>query len=207
MAKDTKIGSFRAPYNFVPLNKDVFSIKESISQDVPFQDGEDGVVRLEIKNLTPMLIGGVKNGNDVFTVSTRDDRYFIPATSLKGMIRSVLEIMSFGKMKQYDKDFFAFRDVANRDTSLGYSEKMDEVRSGWLCADGDGYILYPCRYDKIAISDVRRQFGCYIQGNDAFEKADCFHENNLGYYPDVAGMKLVCTGDINGKKHEYLFST
>lgn len=206
MAKDIKIGSFRAPYNFVPLNKDVFGSEGTISQDIPFLDGEDGVVRLEIKNLTPMLIGGTKDGNDVFSVRACDDRYFIPATSLKGMIRSVLEIMSFGKMKQYDKDFFAFRDVANRDKSLGYSEKMDDVRSGWLCAEGDTYKLYPCKYDKIAISDVKRQFRCYVQGNDAFKKADKFYENNLGYYPDVEGMKLVCTGDISGKMHEYLFS-
>lgn len=206
MAKDVKIGLFRAPYNFVPLNKYVCSSKETISQDIPFQDGEDGIIRLDIKNLTPLLIGGTKNSSDVFSVRACDDRYFIPATSLKGMIRSVLEIMSFGNMKQYDKDFFAFRDVANRDKSLGYLEKMGDVQSGWLCADGDVYMLYPCKYDKIEISAVKEKFKCYVQGNDAFKKADCFHENNLGYYPDIEGMKLVCTGDISGKMHEYLFS-
>ena len=206
MAKDIKIGSFRAPYNFVPLNKSVYCIEGAISQDIPFQDGEDGVVRLGIKNLTPMLIGGVKNSNDVFSVSTYDGLYFIPATSLKGMIRSVLEIMSFGKMKQYDKDFFAFRDVANRDKTLGYLEKMEDAQSGWLCTEGDTYKVYPCKYDKIEISEINRKFSCYEQGNDAFKKADNFHKANLGYYPNVDGKNLVCTGDIKGKKHEYLFS-
>ena len=43
-----------APFNFVPLNKEVFypDWAETISHDVPFEDGESGIIDIKISSGT-----------------------------------------------------------------------------------------------------------------------------------------------------------
>ena len=104
-----------SPYNFVPLNRRVYvpSWYNEVSQDIPFEDGEDGWIEVTWKNVSPLII---KEGSDKgdsgnkksvpFHVEEADGkrRYFIPGTSMKGMLRSTLEILSFGKMEQYQRE-------------------------------------------------------------------------------------------------------
>lgn len=100
----------KAPFNFVPLNDKVFfpDWAEQISHDIPFEDGESGTIELELTAMTPIF---VRNGHnrehaesfpkiETYTSFSKDadNNYFIPATSVKGMIRNVLEIISFGKI-------------------------------------------------------------------------------------------------------------
>ena len=104
----------KSPYNFVPLNSDVFipEWNNLVSQDIPFKDGEDGIIRFTMTNLTPIHISqGKKKDASHISVSCHIDeeggkRYFIPATSIKGMIRSVAEILSFSKLNIYNDDYF-----------------------------------------------------------------------------------------------------
>ena len=96
----------KAPYNFVPLSEHIFfpGWSEKISQDVPFKDEHSGFLNVTIKAETPIF---VRNGhqadvtdNDFSYVRVGSGRkYFIPGTTVKGCIRNVLEIMSFGKMQ------------------------------------------------------------------------------------------------------------
>jgi len=100
----------KAPFNFVPLNEKVFfpDWAPQISHDIPFEDGESGTIELELTATTPIFI---RNGHtreeaekfpkpENFTSFSKvtDGNYFIPGTSIKGMIRNVLEIISFGKI-------------------------------------------------------------------------------------------------------------
>ena len=99
----------KAPFNFVPLNNKVFfpDWASQISHDIPFEDGESGTIELELTAMTPIFVrnghtqkdADEKNENYTSFSKDTDGRYFIPATSIKGMIRNVLEIMSFGKMR------------------------------------------------------------------------------------------------------------
>ncbi len=99
-----------SPYLFVPLAKKVYfpDWADFVSMDVPFEDGISGTIDITIEAKTPIYIrnGGVhKKGveklNDPEYLSffkTPDGRYAIPGTSVKGMLRSVIEIASFGKI-------------------------------------------------------------------------------------------------------------
>jgi len=102
-----------SPYNFVPLPEDVFfpSWAEQISQDVPFCKGLDGTIKLTITARTPIFIRNGYSGDDKDNTfsHTPDGKYFIPATTVKSCIRSVLEIMSFGKMKPVTKEVKGYR--------------------------------------------------------------------------------------------------
>lgn len=95
----------KAPFNFVPLDANVFfpNWKDLISQDIPFKDSQSGVIRITIKAETPIFS---RNGHQQDTEDNEfsyynengKKQYFIPGSTIKGCIRSVLEIMSMGKM-------------------------------------------------------------------------------------------------------------
>lgn len=135
----------KAPFNFVPVSENVFfpDWASKISQDVPFEDGESGCIELKITAETPLF---VRNGhtkqdhkekNDRYkSFSTLDDRYFIPATSLKGSIRNVLEIISFSKMSLVSNDRYSLRDLHLKDDYLKYFQN-NEIHCGWMTKHND----------------------------------------------------------------------
>ena len=125
----------KSPYNFVPLSEEVYtpSWANLISQDVPFSDGVSGKIRLRITAETPIFIrNGQKQdkekdrNKDGQTAKqdadkkpqkfsqTPDGRFYIPATSIKGEVRNVLEIMSFGRMTVDERAKFADRKGKNK---------------------------------------------------------------------------------------------
>ena len=98
----------KSPYNFVPLNKQVYIPDwwDKVSHDIPFEDGIDGSIEVTWKNISPLFIRDASVGKGEFSMHIADQngtrRYFIPGASLKGMLRSVISILSFGKMEQYE---------------------------------------------------------------------------------------------------------
>ena len=113
--------TIRAPFNFVPLSSNVYFPEwaNQISQDIPFSDGMSGIIELKITAESPIF---VRNGHTKKDAEDKDEtyksfsktddgRYFIPATSIKGAIRNVLEIMSFSKMSHIDNKRFSIRDL------------------------------------------------------------------------------------------------
>ncbi len=137
-----KIGS--VPYNFVPLSSricDLDNIRDEkvrarVLYDVPFKDGLSGTIDFSINAFSPLFI---KDSDIQSSFSRHDGRYFIPASSLKGCIRSVLEIMSFSKMS---KDFVADSEFGFRDLNdYRYKNKMGKVLCGWMYyRDGKVYV-------------------------------------------------------------------
>ena len=217
-----------APYNFVPLNKYVYIPQwwNRITQDIPFQDGEDGIIELEISNLSPLFIRNGEAQNRKKNQSKNDDsfssfvqekdengllhkRYFIPAASLKGMLRSVMEVLSFGKMNQYNNDYFGYRNFDTKSPdNHSYIKHMETVQGGWLRMEKDNYLLTPCAEDirKISYVEIGLLFPHFNRVGDAQKKQESI-KNDTGLYPLVEGKyRLVCTGKIHNKKHEYLFT-
>lgn len=213
----------KAPYNFVPINHEVYipSWGKQISMDVPFSDGEDGLIEVELQNNTPLFI---RNGVGAsacdkeeysahITLPNGEKRYFLPGSSLKGMLRSVMEILAFARLKEdsYNDDFFGFRRFGGKNDPLQteYVKQMNEgVCCGWLRYDykRDEYLLDDCGiFDsntcRISIETLREVYPLYknVEDMNALDKNDV-----LGY-PEIDGRTLVCTGKMKGKKHEYLF--
>ncbi len=148
-----------APYNFVPVSNQVYkpSWTEQISQDLPFSDSESGTIKLKITARSPIFVrnGTTKQQQDDKTeawlsFSCNEGKYFIPGTSIKGSIRNVLEIMSFGKMfcpsvesqtpcRRVDDTRHSFRDLSPA-AKKDYLDKMkpSSIRCGWLHERLDG---------------------------------------------------------------------
>ena len=120
----------KSPFNFVPLNSQVFfpDWADEISQDIPFSDGVSGTIALSISADSPIYIRNgqlhkdekskdedkntdKKNENYDYSFShvstAKGKRYFIPGTSIKGEVRNILEIMSYGRMCVDERAQFA----------------------------------------------------------------------------------------------------
>lgn len=127
----------KAPYNFVPLENRAFypSWANHISQDIPFEDGVSGNIEYKITSETPIFVRNGytdrKNPDTKFS-QTPNGQYFIPGTSIKGEIRNVLEILSFGKMTQVQDARFGIRDLSNNPEGRFYRQKIQNVHCGWL---------------------------------------------------------------------------
>ena len=223
--------TIKAPYNFVPLSEKVFfpNWANQISQDIPFSDGEDGIIELSIKNLSPLFVrdGHEKEEPTEWSSHIRVDgqkRYFIPATTLKGCFRSVLEILSFSKMSRYNDDFFGYRSFTTQ-VSGAYGRKMRNDRNfgcGWLYISNGKYYIEVCKKGiaKIPHTKLKEFFPDFNVGED--HKTAEIKQLSIGTlanpYPDIdiscnsveyvkeGRYKVVCTGFMNGKKVEYLFS-
>ncbi|MBF0332795.1 MAG: TIGR03986 family CRISPR-associated RAMP protein [Alphaproteobacteria bacterium] len=160
-----------APYDFVPLDPFVFEPDwaERVSHDVPFADGHSGSLFLHIEALTPLFVGagqakpsGDRTGCTEKRAFTIGDRPAIPGTSLKGAIRNVLEIASFGRIGPMMDDIrLSLRDLHNpRDYVLKMTEKKEggyapKAKAGFLEIDDDGeWWLTPCDYSVVRQTDL-----------------------------------------------------
>ncbi len=169
-----------SPYNFVPLADKVFfpDWAGQVSMDAPFSDGISGHFDIKVTAKTPVYIrsGGVhpekhedrlKDAGYKSFFRTPDGKYAIPGTSLKGMLRAVVEIASFGKIiggksaPRVDDHRYAMRDLNNNSYREQFTENMDpKVKAAWLSADENGdWQLALCDFARPEQEDLERHFG------------------------------------------------
>jgi len=250
----------KSVYNFVPApeEKDVFKPDWAVqvNHDIPFSDGESGEIELTITAKTPIFIrnGHTKGDKDIFdkiksgdirtpnreqqnaydryiSFSNLNGKYFIPGTSIKGMIRNVLEIMSFSRMKQVGNDIFGFRNLKN--DKFNAEITRNKLRTGWLEKIDSNWVITECAIGRISIRDIERNYnvrfnaessanekyellrniqllnkfsknkdlGLTIRGN--FIKTGTLYDfNNSGNFEG----HLVFFGSIGNKKYEYIYT-
>lgn len=184
----------KLPYNFVPAptESEVYKPKwaNQVSHDIPFSDGESGEITLKITAETPIFI---RNGHAKDTEENEfshigqgaNKRYFIPATSIKGMLRNVLEIMSFSRMKQVDNDRYAFRDLTSGSEYMR-SYKSSDVQAGWLFEDFEGnWIIEECEnfalisHTELAKEPLKLPFRNLFLGTNPSDKSSKFKYSNI----------------------------
>lgn len=213
-----------APYNFVPLNEYVYIPEwaDTVSQDIPFADGEDGIIEVTWRNVSPLCIRDAgeadrTNGSDnsphySMHVKQPDGSrlYYLPGSSIRGMLRNTLNIMSFGKMTQYDNKYFGYRSFDTKKSNGNeYQELMKKASCGWLRYDkeADEYLLYPCkgRLEKKSVDEVRKKLPKYDEEKSAWRRNEIIGKNT---FPAVEkngqDYALFATGKMDGKKHELL---
>ncbi len=219
-----------APYNFVPLNKKVFypPWAEDISHDIPFSDGESGEIEITIEAKSPIFIRDGKNDEEFCNFINKDGakEFYIPGSSLKGAVRSVMEIMGFAKLNFFDDKRFSVRDMTDRKNLVGQSNGC-----GFLIKRENGYVIEDCGNPvTISFSEVKKATDVYTKHfKSASEKYNatngCLKQipieqqkkmmnirgrqipKQIAIYNPFSNEKatLVFTGDINNKKNEFVF--
>ena len=155
----------KSPYNFVPLNKRVFfpDWADQVSHDVPFSDGESGIIEVKIRAESPLYVRNGNTDKEDSSFSHSNGKYYIPGTSVKGMVRSVLEILSYGKMQQVDDRRFSWRDLKPSSTYLDHFTSginaRPLVKAGFVRKENGKYTLTPCEYARIEQCELDPDFG------------------------------------------------
>ncbi|QWY74026.1 TIGR03986 family CRISPR-associated RAMP protein [Ferrovum myxofaciens] len=155
-----------APYNFVPLANWVHIPEWStqVSHDWPFQDGVSGELSLTLTTHTPLLVGGQQTKaeqdkpGEVTPFQLPGGRYAIPGSSIKGMLRAVIEIAGFGRMHQVDEQRPALRDITQSD-SIYATRIQGKIKTGFLSRTLDGkQEIHPCKMVRLNHRDLEQVF-------------------------------------------------
>ncbi|MFN3479882.1 MAG: TIGR03986 family CRISPR-associated RAMP protein [Thermodesulfovibrionales bacterium] len=210
-----------APYNFVPLNDTVVPAEEIPALNTYYSDRYTGCIDLEIKALTPLYI------RDTLTLeeykekvehekSNKKEPYSnssffspggivrIPGSSLRGMIRTMVEIVSFGKFGFFENKRLYYRGLADLSwlrkeyqkhmSSFDKNSKKStyKMSAGYLYKDGLRYYIQPAK-----------DFG-QINKNEAKELIKEGYKTFT--YHKVADKYIVVSGDMQNKKRDWFIA-
>ncbi|MFT6907836.1 MAG: CRISPR-associated protein (TIGR03986 family) [Oleiphilaceae bacterium] len=202
-----------APYHFVPLSKWVYmpDWAHLVSHDHPFKDGVSGSIDYTLTNATPLLVGGEQENNLVKWARTPDGTPVIPGSSLKGMIRSVMEIATFGKFANIDDAQFAYRDMEPKSKYLSVlsprSQKLKQ-EACWLKFDSKEkkWLLTPTKkinnagYFKVKNEDIN----AILKGTNINNELDAiarYRQHGLDEKAMVFKYKDLSDSNFNGYVH------
>ena len=206
-----------SPYNFVPLNEKVvysqWEWNKMPSLDRFDADKLSGEIEITIETITPLFIRGMTKPDDSKDFKTSEffninGKKAIPGTSIRGLTRTLLEIISYGKFTNFEDKNLFYRGLADM-SSLGdeyrqnmtSQEKRDgkeftnhEFNAGYLEKKGFDYKIIPAEIGtngkqfkqvKLSGSEQRRSFDFSLQ-ND--------------------GSHKVYSGPMPKKKHAWLIN-
>ena len=232
--------SVSAPYRFVPLSSLIVfpHWADQVSHDRPFSDGISGELNIQIHNTAALCVGGQQDKslddqvNQVHFYRTPDNTLAIPGSSLKGMLRNVVEIASFSRFKQVEDQKLGVRDISEANNF--YANKMRNPSAGWLNFRNDKWTITPCSFMRVHQEQIIKHFNIpyevWIEKNTTqlryetdiklcpeinFEEQSETHNNkvlaNLLRHDGKKGH-LVLTGqpgkgfkENGAKKHEFIF--
>lgn len=221
----------KAPYNFIPVSKKIVNPEWSrhVSQDIPFKDGLSGTMKLKIKAHSPLFVrdGGISD--DSLTKKhdpsfSYKDKYYIPGSSIKGMIRNVLEVLSFSEMDIVEDNRYAYRDMTPESKYLK-SFQSQKSSAGWLELRDEKYLLHDCgEPGRISHKELDLhssfKFSEFFSVNGGFKSIDDFHksarfkyekfrsqlEQSFEYIGDSAGRKLYKISEQGTKNGTLVFT-
>ena len=185
-----------APYNFIPFS--------DVKVPVPYKSKEElpghaqviagtltGRIEYEFTARTPISVGGERIKEQNRSRFCRDGlgRMMIPGSTVRGLVRSHAEILSFSYPDMIDDSTYMYRKFAGKSKKLKseYTNRLktsqdselrlpDGVKAGWLSCDKDkNYYFTPVR-----------EFGKYhttyfqIHERDLWE-ADVLNQNQYMY--------------------------
>ncbi len=149
-----------APYNFVELPDQVVQAQPIPDGDRYHPDRYTGKIECILTTESPLYIrcgltlDEFKQGKeakdlpDFFYIFDKL-KPVIPGSSIRGMLRTLVEIVSFGKIDRVSsKQKFFFRAVAaKKDDPLAepYKTYLKNVRAGYLVKRNDGWYIRPAR--------------------------------------------------------------
>ena len=166
-------------YNFVPLASKVVCPEwaTQVSQDLPLPGGVCAEIRVRWTNHTPLLIGSGRDDQDLNPEGVQRVRPFqhpdgtpaLPGSSLRGMLRNVIEIASFSRMMLVDDTDLSIRDFTNikndymqrlvtngaDDPKVGASPK---AHSAWLWLDGVNWRVKEVGSCRVQQSDISKEY-------------------------------------------------
>ena len=216
-----------SPYNFVPLWDKIFfpGWASQVSMDIPFSDGISGCLEITIQAETDLYtrnsgtIKDSKEWQDFFEVIPGSGQYALNGSTVKGMLRSIIEIASFGKFRQLDAHAdqgYVYRDLRDetynarfvknlrierihelkknrkieikRETNTALNQEFgsniqgkkqfflskcyeSKAKAGWLTSNRNEWLITPCDYARIPITELNEYAGISDDKTHLFRKS------------------------------------
>ena len=132
-APASKIGEpFYNPYTFIPFPNEVerrFPTPLTIDERSEERGRKTGVLELEIKTLSPLMTCDPvaisdDEGHKTYKALTIDNDVIVPASSIRGALRTLMTIISGGTLGYMDEHLWL---TQGRDAQLGPNKKMPGV--------------------------------------------------------------------------------
>ena len=163
--------TIQAPYRFVPLSSLVVLPEwaEQVSLDKPFKDGICGELDITITTHGKVCVGGEQTASTehqagrVHFYKTPNGIPAIPGSSLKGMLRNVLEIATFSRFKQVEDQKLGVRDISEANNFYAQAIVGNRVESGWLKFENNQWVVYPCSFARVHQKDIVSYFNLPYQ--------------------------------------------
>ncbi len=139
-----------APYRFIPIEPGYVQAapvkREDIRFDKPLAEGSlSAVIDVEWTAKTPICVGAKEDTSSEVRPLKIGKRYCLPGTSLRGMLRSAVEIATFSHLGRINSSHHhGVRDFAGMGDY--HSVKVGEVKAGWLKREGGRWRIYPVRH-------------------------------------------------------------
>lgn len=197
-----------APYNFVALNHTVLNSVRFSSNDKYLDERLNGYIEITAIPKTPIFIRSADNleafkgkQSDLESNKPINSDFFhaydekrIPGSSYRGMVRTLLEIVSWAKFTYFEDKHLYFRAIKDehRKLSNDYKQKLIDdklsfddpqrhkhfrlkynFKAGYLCFEDGDYFIYPAVQDKADKFELYR-----IDKN----KLTGFHNHDIVYF-------------------------
>ena len=145
----------RAPYNFIPLNEKVVDAESVLEFNRYHENRYSGYIDFELETVTPLYIRRESGSSEFFSI---DGKVKIPGSSMRGMIRTIIEITSFGKLKFFNDRRLYYRALADMSSLREhYYQKIKDKKAGFLIFKDNKYFIRPAAgYDSF--EDVSMEF-------------------------------------------------
>lgn len=204
---------FYNPYSFVPFSDVVYQLDETelaeldTIQDAPVKNGLSGKISVDFEAQTPFCVRSEEKGNARIC-----DRYFVPGSSIKGMLRGVMEILSMANVRNgVVNNRYSMRDLRSSD----YELKADDGTklSGFLFKLNGKYYIQECACEKYHYDEIDQWREFFKDGktvNDLKnakslkDKYDVFKSMYLQFEGEEQLCMFMLSGFMNNKRHEYL---
>lgn len=200
-----------APYNFVPLNTSVIPVNKPTCYDMYYPNRFTGYIDCELEALTPIYIRGTLSEDEVKNDTEAKNKYDffspsgiirIPGSSLRGMIRNLLEIASWSKFVFYeDKNLYyrSFADISSirneykeNMNPMEYGSLVYKMSAGYLVKKGFNYSIYPAEEKQFEPKDVQSARKLVSDIGKIYSA--------INYYKLEDGRSLIVSGRMPRKK-------
>ncbi|MCX9011181.1 MAG: TIGR03986 family CRISPR-associated RAMP protein [Candidatus Methanoperedens sp.] len=202
-----------APYNFVPLNTSVIDADQILPQDKYHSGRFSGHIDCELETLTPLYVRGTLADDEIKKGMEAKDKsdFFspagkvrIPGSSIRGMVRNLVEIVSWSRFGFFeDKNLYyrSFADISSlRNEYINTINPKDEktgksiykMSAGYLVKIGFEYAIFPAegkQFEKISKSDAM-----------ALVKKNGQVYSEFNYYRLHDGRYVIVSGSMPRKK-------
>lgn len=219
-----------APYNFIPLaDQPVVPETTTPTRNRYHTDRHTGLIVCTLTTMTPIYTRAAleadeygkidaKKKPDFFYVDQTTGEPVIPGSGLRGALRTLVEIITFGKLQPVTDRQLFYRTMDNSSIGKKYRDHMvsdgPAAMAGYISRHGTRYEIQPAKYYRVSQDVIRK---ATRNQSDKWSRVEIDYVPAVPIVTQVADKThnsaprqgwergwLIASGGIPGKKHHWI---